>query len=56
MTTRLEEVNALAAKTKDELVLLALGDCSPDAVKQRLEEHVQLRIEKALIEKGFVHG
>lgn len=66
MKTRLEEVNDMTMKayTVVRHVFLARENCltwperssNIKLFDHTLEDYVQLRIEKAVIEKGYVHG
>ena len=66
MKTRLEEVNDMTMKahTAVRYVFLARENCltlperssNAKLFDRTIEDYVQLRIEKAMIEKGYVHG
>ena len=66
MKTRLEEVNDMAMKAHTVMrhVFLARESCltwqerssNAKLFDRAIEDYVQLRIEKAMIEKGYVHG
>jgi len=66
MKTRLEEVNDMTMKAHTAMrhVFLVRENCltwsertsNAKLFDHALEDYVQLRIEKAMIEKGYVHG
>ena len=56
MKTRLEEVNDLLKDAKKNILSFCTDFDDHEAMTDWLEEYVNARIEKAMIEKGYVHG